>query len=79
MVEIRKINDDGTVFGSIIKTDFQQMEIVLPPEDLINKFENESKSLNDKVIENCDQIKLLETMSDILLPKLMSGEVRVEI
>jgi len=79
MVEIRKFNDEGTVFGSIGKTDFQQMEIVLPPEDLISKFENESKPLNDKVIENCDQIKLLETMRYILLPKLMSGDVRVEI
>ena len=76
MDEIRKFNDEGTVFGSIGKTGFQQMEIVLPPEDLIEKFENEAKPLNDKVIENCNQIKLLEAMRDTLLPKLMSGEVR---
>lgn len=77
--EIRKFNDEGTVFGSIGKTDFQQMEIVLPPEDLTEKFENEAKPLNDKVIENCNQIKLLEAMRNILLPKLMSREMRVEI
>jgi len=79
MDEIRKFNDEGTVFGSIGKTDFQQMETVLPPEDLIEKFENEAKPLNDKVIENCNQIKLLEAMRDTLLPKLMCGEVRVEV
>ena len=79
MDEIRKFNDEGTVFGSIGKTDFQQMEIVLPPEDLTEKFENESKPLNYKVIENCNQIKLLEAIRDTLLPKLMSGEVRVEV
>ncbi len=78
MDEIRKFNDEGTVFGSIGKTDFQQMGIVLPPKDLIENFENEAKPLNDKIIENCNQIKLLETMRDTLLPKLMSGEVRVE-
>jgi type I restriction enzyme S subunit len=78
MDEIRKFNDEGTVFGSIGKTDFQQMETVLAPEDLIEKFENEAKPLNDKVIENCNQIKLLEAMRDTLLPKLMSGEVRVQ-
>ena len=78
MDEIRKFNDEGTVFGSIGKTDFQQMGIVLPPEDLIETFENEAKPLNDKIIENCNQIKLLEAMRDTLLPKLMSGEVRVE-
>jgi len=77
MDEIRKFNDEGTVFGSIGKTDFQQMEIVLPPEDLIENFEGEVKPLNDKVIENCNQIKLLEAMRDTLLPKLMSGEVRI--
>jgi Restriction endonuclease S subunits len=79
MGEIRKFNDEGTVFGSIGKTDFRQMEIVLPPEDLIETFENEAKPLNDKVIENCNQIKLLETMRDTLLPKFMSGEVRVKL
>jgi type I restriction enzyme S subunit len=79
MDEIRKFNDEGTVFGSIGKTDFRQMGIVLPPEDLIEKFENEAKPLNDKVIKNCNQIKLLEAMRDTLLPKLMSGEMRVEI
>jgi len=78
MDEIRKFNDEGTVFGSIGKTDFQQMETVLAPEDLIEKFENEAKPLNDKVIENCNQIKLLEAMRDTLLPKLMSGKIRVQ-
>ena len=78
MDEIKKFNDEGTVFGSIGKTDFQQMETVLPPEDLIENFESEAKVLNDKVIENCNQIKLLEAMRDTLLPKLMSGEVRIK-
>jgi len=45
MDEIRKFNDEGTVFGSIGKTDFQQMQIVLAPEYLIEKFENEAKPL----------------------------------
>jgi type I restriction enzyme, S subunit len=36
------------------------------------------QSLNDKVIQNTFQIKTLENMRDTLLPKLMSGEVRVK-
>ena len=79
MDEIRKFNDEGTVFGSIGKTDFQLMEVVLPPEDLIEKFESKAKPLNDKIIENCKQIKLLEAMRDTSLPKLMNGEVRVQV
>jgi len=38
-------NEEGIVFGSISKTDFQQMEIVLSPENLIEKFKKETKSL----------------------------------
>jgi len=71
MDEIKKFNDEGTVFGSIGKTDFQQMEILLPPKDLIEKFESKAKPLNDKVIENCKQIRTLEKLRDTLLPKLM--------
>ena len=77
--DIKKFNDEGTVFGSIGKTDFQQMEIVLPPNDLIEKFEREAKPLNDKVIENTKQIRTLEKLRDTLLPKLMNGEVRVKL
>ncbi len=77
MEDIKKFNDEGTVFGSISKGDFQKMEIVLPPENLVNKFESEVKPINDKVIKNCGQIRTLESLRDTLLPKLMSGEVRI--
>ncbi len=77
MAEIQKFNDEGTVFGSISKGDFQQMEIVISPEGLANEFESEVKPINDKVIKNCGQIRTLESLRDTLLPKLMSGEIRV--
>ena len=77
MDEIKQFNDSGTVFGSINKTDFQEMEISIPPENLVKKYQNEVKPLDDKVIQNTFQIKTLENMRDTLLPKLMSGEVRV--
>lgn len=79
MDEIKKFNDNGTVFGSISKADFMQMEIIIPPDHIIEKFENHTKPLNDKVIDNCRQIKSLAVMKDMLLSKLMSGEVRVEL
>ena len=33
--------------------------------------------MNDKIIRNCQQIQTLAKLRDTLLPKLMSGEVRV--
>jgi len=79
MNEIKQFNNSGTVFGSINKTDFQEMNIVIPPTELVIKFQKEVKPLDDKVIQNTFQIKTLENMRDTLLPKLMSGEVRISI
>ncbi len=77
MDEIKQFNNSGTVFGSINKTDFQEMKIIIPPINLVLKYQEEVKPLDDKVIQNTFQIKTLENTRDTLLPKLMSGEVRV--
>ncbi|EMF4710754.1 restriction endonuclease subunit S [Providencia stuartii] len=77
MDEIKKFNDEGTVFGSISKSDFEKIEVIIPPESIIHNYEIMVKPLNDRVITNCFQIEKLEKLRDTLLPKLMSGEVRV--
>jgi type I restriction enzyme S subunit len=77
MKEIEQYNDTGTVFGSISKGDFELFDVVLPPHELVDKFQKEVKPIDDKVIANVNQIRTLEKLRDTLLPKLMSGEVRV--
>ena len=47
--------------------------------DLIKEFHNITSPFNEKILENTKQIKTLENMRDTLLPKLMSGEVRVKV
>lgn len=47
------------------------------PLDLIENFENKIKDTFEKVKLNQKQIQTLEKLRDNLLPKLMSGEVRV--
>jgi len=79
MTEIKKFNEEGTVFGSIGKADFEALDITIPPKSLIQDFEKTAKPINEKVIENCAQIQTLEKLRDTLLPKLMSGEVRVKV
>ena len=78
MWEIQQFNDEGTVFGSINKRDFESFEIVIPPFNVIVQFQNFAKPLDDKIIVNSIQIRTLEKLRDTLLPKLMSGEVRVK-
>ncbi len=50
----------------------------MPPLDLILKFENKVKKYFKKKQLNVRHISTLEKLRDTLLPKLMSGEVRVK-
>lgn len=77
MNEIKQFNEAGTVFGSISKSDFENIDILIPPKNLIEKFQNEVKPIDLKIFENSIQIQTLTQLRDTLLPKLMNGEVRV--
>ena len=79
MDDIKQFNETGTVFGSISKSDFENIEISIPSKLIVNRFQNEAKPIDDKIILNTNQIRILEKLRDTLLPKLMSGEVKVEI
>lgn len=50
----------------------------MPSTDLVESFDNEVDSFFSKVNANKQQIQTLENLRDTLLPKLMSGEVRVQ-
>jgi len=77
MNDIKQFNETGTVFGSISKSDFENIDVVLPDAETIIKFQNEVKPMDDKVITNTTQIRTLTALRDNLLPKLMSGEITV--
>ena len=78
MNDIKQFNETGTVFGSISKTDFENIEIRMPDFESIKRFQSIAKPIDDKIMENTIQIRTLTSLRDTLLPKLMSGEVRVE-
>jgi type I restriction enzyme S subunit len=78
MDEIKQFNETGTVFGSISRTDFETIPIIIPHDGIIIKFQKKINPIDEKIMCNCSQICTLTTLRDTLLPKLMSGEVRVE-
>lgn len=77
--EFGTFEQQGTVFGSMGKDDFNGIETFIPDEDVIKKYEQTAKPLDDKIFDNSLQINKLTKMRDSLLPKLMSGEVRVKL
>ena len=79
MNRIKQYDSEGTVFGSISKSDFEKLEIILPPYDLVQSFQDKAQAVDEKITVNQSQIQKLENLRDILLPKLMSGKIRVDL
>lgn len=52
-------------------------KIIVPPLSLLEKFENVVKTYDDILKKNYTENDLLTEIRDALLPKLMSGEIRV--
>ncbi|PSR56989.1 restriction endonuclease subunit S [Adhaeribacter arboris] len=70
-------NANGSTFLEISKSVFKNIDLKIPPVELVNKFDNLVRPLFEKIVLNeKENIKLTE-IRDSLLPKLMSGEIDV--
>ena len=79
MVEELQSAAYGSVFDTITTATFRDAKLRVPSKDVILKFENEIKTYFDKQYLNKHQICALEKLRDILLPKLMDGEVKIKV
>lgn len=70
---------NGSTVLHLSKKAIPEYEMKLPPNSLINEFSKKVKPLVQKQFRNQTQIRTLTALRDTLLPKLMSGEVTVEI
>ncbi len=68
----------GSVQEKFNKTAFRDITINYPSLDYITEFESLVEPYFNKIDKNKAQIHTLTNLRDTLLPKLMSGEVRVE-
>ncbi|VEJ05755.1 type I restriction enzyme, R subunit [Campylobacter lari] len=59
------------------KNQFYEKNILVPSFEIMNKFEEEISGFYDKLNENLEQIQTLENMRDILIPKLLNGEIKI--
>lgn len=67
----------GAVIPRIVLKDFRKFPIQLPPKALQEKAVEVIEPIFKKCWENNRQIQTLEKLRDALLPKLISGEVRI--
>jgi type I restriction enzyme S subunit len=69
---------NGTTFLEISKSNFRPMSIVVPPPKRMKEFVKTVEPMYQKIVANLKESRILASLRDALLPKLMRGEVRVK-
>jgi type I restriction enzyme S subunit len=70
-------NGDGTLFGCIGKSDFDKMQVLVPPPEMVAAFERIAGPWDAQITVNEKEARSLAATRDALLPVLLSGEVRL--
>ena len=68
---------NGSTVLHLSKQAIPSYEFFLPPKEKIQFFTANVKAMLGKKFKNIEQIQTLEKLRDTLLPKLMSGEIRI--
>ena len=69
----------GAVQLKINQNNLTGLKIIIPPEDVVKQYNDVVKDIFACFRSNTDEIKILTSLRDTLLPKLMSGEIRVPV
>ena len=67
----------GTIFDTITRQTFALIETVIPPSRVAESFEIAIEPTMRRILNNLKESHALAAMRDALLPKLISGEIRV--
>lgn len=67
----------GSAQPKFNKTDFKNLQIFLPPDDLLEQFHQIVKPMFELIDENNVESQTLTITRDTLLPRLMSGELDI--
>ena len=71
-------NANGSTFQEISKSNFRPLRVVVPSDLVLTSFTRATGSLYRQLAENERESRSLAQLRDTLLPKLISGEVRVQ-
>jgi len=74
---IINLGSGGTATLNLNKRDFEKIKIIIPETNIMKKYESKTKHLFDRILLNQKENAILSQLRDTLLPKLISGEIRV--
>ena len=67
----------GSTFAEISKRAFRPVPVVVPSEHILIAYESLIRPLYNRIVANTKESAFLAETRDLLLPKLMSGEIRL--
>jgi type I restriction enzyme S subunit len=67
----------GSVFPSLSAPDIKGFPILIPERRVLEAFECMASPLTQRIQQNHHQTRILATLRDTLLPKLLSGEIGI--
>ena len=76
--EIQKNIDVGTIFNSLNVKGIRKFKMLIPNPEIMYKFETLARPLRKAMENNVYENLCLSEIRDALLPKLMSGEIRLK-
>lgn len=76
-IETIKGMANGSTFLEISKSVFRGIEIVIPPKNILSKFESQVEPIFKQIVTNEQENQTLISLRDVLLPKLMKGEIEI--
>ncbi len=72
-----RFNGEGTVFGSINKKAFEEMQVIVPDDIIVKNFESIVSNIDSLINRIEKESRRLAELRDTLLPRLMSGELKI--
>ncbi len=75
---LENLGSNGATMGNVNKGKFESMELVCPPFDLLTRYHQVAKPMFTQILTLQRQIENLRRTRDLLLPRLLSGQIDVE-
>ncbi|MCL5022044.1 MAG: restriction endonuclease subunit S [Nitrospirae bacterium] len=69
---------NGTTFLEVSKRNFRPIPIIVPSARVLQVFNQQAEGFHHRVVINLKESRTLAAIRDALLPKLLSGEIRVK-
>ncbi|MEJ6122807.1 restriction endonuclease subunit S [Vibrio sp. 2-Bac 85] len=75
--KIHALGSSGATMTNVNKSKFEGIEVVVPPEEVIQGFSSKTASSFDLILNLQKRNKNLKKQRDMLLPKLISGQIEL--